>query len=158
MNAFVLYFILLKATISAFSGLSALPIIRDELVEKRHVVTDAQISTALVAGRVSPGPIGMFIVGIGYCAAGLWGALAAWLALATPAIVVVPILRYVGARADRPIVHDALNAVVLASVGLTLAALLPLLQTSVTGPATAALAIAGCVALLVRYRLPKDAK
>ena len=42
MNVVTLYFILLKATISAFSGLSALPIIRDELVINHRVMTDGR--------------------------------------------------------------------------------------------------------------------
>ena len=104
-NVFALYLLLLKATISAFSGLSALPIIRDELVVNRHVLTDAQMNTALVAGRVSPGPIGMYVISIGYTVAGAPGALAAWLALITPALIVIPLLRYIGARAEHPVVH-----------------------------------------------------
>lgn len=152
MNALVLYLILLKATISAFSGLGALPVIRDELVTNRRAITDKQMNTALVAGRVSPGPIGMFIVSIGYFAAGTPGAVAAWLALVTPAVIVVPILRYLGARADHPVVRDALNGVVIASVGLTLAALFPLAATSITAAWTAAAAIGGFAYILYRSR------
>jgi chromate transporter len=152
MNILALYLLLLKATVSAFSGLSALPIIRDELVVNRHVLTDSEMNTALVAGRVSPGPIGMYVVSVGYAVAGLPGAIAAWLALATPALIVIPILRYVGARADHPIVHDALNAVVIASVGLTLATLYPLTINSVTGPVPAIAAVGGLAYTLYRYR------
>ena len=143
MNVFALYLLLLKATISAFSGLSALPIIRDELVVNRHVLTDAQMNTALVAGRVSPGPIGMYVISIGYTVAGAPGALAAWLALITPALIVIPLLRYIGARAEHPVVHDALNAVVIASVGLTLATLWPLAVSGITGWLTGAGALVG---------------
>jgi chromate transporter len=152
MNVVALYFLLLKATVSAFSGLSALPIIRDELVVNRHVLTDTQMNTALVAGRVSPGPIGMYVVSVGYAVAGFPGTLAAWLALATPALIVVPILRYIGARADQPVVHDALNAVVIASVGLTLATLIPLTVSSVTTPVAGLAALAGCGYTLYRHR------
>ena len=105
MNVFVLYVLLLKASITAFSGISSLPVIRNELVVNHHVLTDAQISEALVAGRISPGPLGMFIVSIGYFVAGIPGAIAAWLALATPALTVAPILRYLGSRAEQPVVQ-----------------------------------------------------
>lgn len=148
MNLFVLYLILLKASITAFSGISSLPVIRHELVANHHVLTDSEINAALVAGRISPGPLGMFIVGIGYFVLGIPGAIAAWLALATPALVVIPILRYIGSKADRPIVRDALNAVVLASVGLMLAALSPLLGSSITGPLMLMIAVASCLMLL----------
>lgn len=152
MSFLALYFILLKATLSAFSGLGALPIIRDELVINRRAISDAQMNTALVAGRVSPGPIGMYIVSIGYYAGGSPGAVAAWLALITPALLVVPILRYLGARADHPVVRDALSAVVIASVGLTLGVLFPLAITSVTGPLTAAAGLTGFVYILWRSK------
>ena len=151
MNAFILYLLFLKATITAFSGVSSLPVIRDELVVNRHVLTDAQISSSMVAGRISPGPIGMFIVSMGYYVAGIPGAIAGWLALATPALVVIPILRYVGTRADHPVARDALNAVLLASVGLMLAALRPLMLTSVTGFATLAIVlVSGAVLMFSR--------
>ncbi len=153
MNLFVLYFVMLKATITAFSGLSSLPVLRDELVVNHHVLTDAQINTAMVAGRVSPGPLGMFVVSIGYYVAGIPGAIAAWLALATPAFVVIPILRYVGAKADRPMVREALNGVVLASVGLMLSALRPLMTTSVTGVATMLIALVSCGVLMFGRRV-----
>ena len=152
MNTFALYLLLLKATVSAFSGLSALPIIRDELVVNRHVLTDAQLNTALVAGRVSPGPIGMYVVSIGYTVGGVPGAMAAWLALITPALLVIPLLRYIGTRAENPVVHDALNAVVIASVGLTLATLWPLAVSGITGVATGAAALAGGGYTLYRHR------
>ena len=148
MNVLILYFLLLKATVTAFSGLSSLPVIRDELVVNRHVLTDTQISEAMVAGRISPGPLGMFVVSIGYFVAGIPGAIAAWLALATPALVVVPILRYIGSRAEQPVVRDALNAVVLASVGLMLAALKPIMQASVTDWTTLVIALVSCGALM----------
>lgn len=149
MNVFVLYVLLLKASITAFSGISSLPVIRNELVVNHHVLTDAQISEALVAGRISPGPLGMFIVSIGYFVAGIPGAVAAWLALATPALTVAPILRYLGSRAEQPVVRDALNAVVLASVGLMLAALQPIMLASVYDWATLVVALASCCVLIL---------
>ena len=56
MNVFFLYLVLLKATVSAFSGMTVIPIMRDELVVKRHVITDEQLNTAIVIGRSTPGP------------------------------------------------------------------------------------------------------
>ena len=45
MNLAVLYLLLLKATATAFSGLSSLPILHDDLVVKRHVLTDRHWSS-----------------------------------------------------------------------------------------------------------------
>jgi chromate transport protein ChrA len=44
MNAFVLFLVLLKATVTTFNGLASLPILRDELVLKRHVLMDQQLN------------------------------------------------------------------------------------------------------------------
>ena len=40
MNPIVLYLLLLKATLTSFSGLTSLPMVRDDLVVKRRVLTD----------------------------------------------------------------------------------------------------------------------
>ena len=37
---FLLYLLLLKATATSFSGLTSLPVVRHDLVENRHVLTD----------------------------------------------------------------------------------------------------------------------
>lgn len=41
MNAFVLFLVLLKATLTSFAGLASISVVRDELVVQRHVLTDA---------------------------------------------------------------------------------------------------------------------
>jgi chromate transporter len=89
MNVLALYLVLLKATITTFSGLASLPVVRDELVLQRHVLTDEQLNTAIVVTRTTPGPIGLYVVSVGYFAAGIPGAIAGWLAMSTPALIIV---------------------------------------------------------------------
>ena len=36
MNAFVLFLVLLKATLTSFAGLASISVVRDELVVQRH--------------------------------------------------------------------------------------------------------------------------
>jgi chromate transporter len=43
MNAFVLFLYLLKATLTTFSGLASLPVLRQDLVLNHHVITDRQL-------------------------------------------------------------------------------------------------------------------
>ena len=69
MNLALVYLLLLKATLSAFSGLAALPVLREEFVVRHHLLTDRQLNTALVVGRTTPGPKGLYIVSVGYYAA-----------------------------------------------------------------------------------------
>jgi chromate transporter len=124
MNFLIIYFLLVKATLSSFSGLAALPIVRDDFVVKRHLLTDHQLNTALVVGRSTPGPKGLYLVGVGYFAGGTLGAIAAWLAVVTPAVI--PLLISARRRIEDPRVKRALRAVVIASAGVSLSATLPL--------------------------------
>jgi chromate transporter len=148
MNIFVLYLVILKATITSFSGPSSLPILRDELVVRRHAITDHQLNAAVVAGRCAPGPMGIYVVSAGYFAAGIPGAIAGFLALITPSFLVVPVLRYLGNRANDARIRSTLGAVVIASAGLVLVSAEPLAKDAVTGLLPAAIAIASFVLLI----------
>ena len=44
MNPLLLYLLLLKATLTTFSGLASLPVLREDLVVTRHAVTDEQLN------------------------------------------------------------------------------------------------------------------
>jgi len=136
MNVFLLYALLLKATMTSFSGLASLPMVRNDLVVDRKALTDRQLNTAVVAGRTGPGPNGLYLVSVGYYADGLPGAAAGLLALMTPAFLILPMMRWLGRRAESPRVKSAIRAVVLASAGLLLSASLPLARDAITGPVT----------------------
>ena len=86
MNLFLLYLLLFKAVITSFSGMASLPMVRHDFVVTRHVLTDRQLNTAIVAGRTGPGPNGLYLVSVGYFAAGLPGAFAGLIALITPGV------------------------------------------------------------------------
>lgn len=149
MNAIVIYLLLLKATVTSFSGLASLPIIRDDFVVKRHVLTDHQLNTAVVSGRVGPGPNGIYVVSVGYFADGMAGAAAGLLALITPAFLVLPLMYWIGARAGTPRVRSAIRAVILAAAGLLLSASLPLARDAITGKLS--MAIVGASFLLLSF-------
>ena len=132
MSVVVLYLLLLKATVTSFSGLSSLPVLREDLVVRREIITDQQLNLAVTAGRSGPGPNGLYVVSVGYLAGGLAGACAGWLAMITPAFLVVPLVRLVGARADRPWLRSAIRASMTAGAALLLAATLPLARGALT--------------------------
>lgn len=134
MNFLVLYLLLLKATLSSFSGLAALPIVRNDFVVKRHLLTDHQLNTALVVGRSTPGPKGLYLIAVGYFAGGVPGAVAAWLAVVTPAVLVIPLLVSAQRRFEDARVKRALRAVVVASAGVSLSATLPLSADALRNP------------------------
>lgn len=152
MNLFVLYLLLLKATITSFSGLGSLPVIRQDLVLTHHALTDSQLNTAIAVGRTTPGPAGLYIVSVGYFVAGTPGAIAGWLALVTPSLSVILFLRYLGKRIENQRVKSALQAIVLASAGMLLATALPLASEALSGVLLALIAL-GSLLILIFTRL-----
>lgn len=151
MNWLMLYLVLLKATLSTFSGMTSLPVLRDELVVKRHLITDEQLNTAIVVGRSTPGPAGLHVVGCGYFAAGLPGALAGFLALVTPALLAIPLIAFLGLNQQHTRLRSALNAIVVASVGLTTGTAWQLSQSALDAPFTWLIAL-GSLAVLLATR------
>lgn len=148
MNLLLLYLLLLKAAVTSFSGLTSLPVVRNDLVLRYRVLTDRELDAAVVAGRAGPGPNGLYIVCVGYFVAGVPGALCGYLATITPAFLVIPILRHLGTRANRPAVRSAIQAVTLAAAGLIVASAIPLARDALTGAAAVAIAIASFVVLI----------
>jgi len=145
MNLILLYLLLLKATVTSFSGLTSLPVVRNDFVVQRQVLTDRQLSAAVAAGRSVPGPNGLYIVSVGYFIAGVPGACAGWLAMVSPAFLMIPLLRYVGARAERPAIRSSIQSLTLAAAGLIASATIPLARDALSGPVTALIACASFV-------------
>jgi chromate transporter len=145
MNLFLLYLLLLKATATSFSGLTSLPVVRNDFVVHRQVLTDRQLNAAVVAGRSVPGPNGLYIVSVGYFIAGVPGAFAGWLAMVSPAFAIIPLLRWVGSRAERPSIRSSIQALTLAAAGLIASATVPLARDALQGPVSIAIACASFV-------------
>lgn len=76
MKPLLLYMLLVKATIRTFSGLASLPVLRNDLVIHRHPIKDQQLDPAVVVSRTPPGPVGVYMVSVGYFANGFAGAFA----------------------------------------------------------------------------------
>lgn len=148
MNIVLLYLLLLKGTVTAFAGLASLPVIHDALVVQHHVLTDQQLNEAVVITRSTPGPVGLYIVSVGYFAAGLPGAFAGWLAMITPALLIIPLLHFAGRHIKHPKVKAVLQAVVIASAGLLLAASIPLALDALTDSVTIGIAALSMILLL----------
>jgi chromate transporter len=148
MNLILLYLLLLKATVTSFSGLTSLPVVRHDFVETHHVLTDRQLNAAVVAGRTAPGANGLYIVSVGYFVAGMPGAIMGALAIMTPAFLIIPLLRYLGARANRPAIKSAIQCVMLAAAGLVISATVPLARDALTGPLAVAIAVASFLFLV----------
>jgi len=118
MSPLLLYGLLLKATLTSFAGMGSLPQVHHDFVETYHLMTEEQLSQAVLVGRSTPGPIGAYVVAVGYVAGGWVGALAGWLAMATPALAPIPILLLIERWLHLPRMRAAVDAVVVASAVL----------------------------------------
>ena len=121
MSALAVYLLLVKAIVTSFAGMGSLPQIQQDFVETRHALAPEQLGQAVLVGRSTPGPVGAYVVAVGYLAAGWPGALAAWFAMITPALAAIPLLVLVQRWIHLPRVKGAVDAVVIASAVLLLA-------------------------------------
>jgi chromate transporter len=127
MTHWLLYAFLVKATIASFSGFGSLPQIREDLVVRRTVVTDEQLNRAVLASRMTPGAMGLYVVAVGYEAGGFRGAVAGWLAVVTPALFVIPLARAADRIQSHRRVRGAIDGLILASAVMIAATALPLM-------------------------------
>ena len=141
MKLLLLYALLLKAMATTFSGTATLPVVRQDFVVRRGLLTDRDLNLAFTAGRSGPGPNGVYLVSVGYLVAGMPGACVGWLAMITPAFLAIPLVRLVGARVDNPRLLGAIRASTAASAGLVLAANVPMARDALTNGVLAAIAV-----------------
>ncbi len=145
MNLGVLLAILLKATLLSFSGFGSLPVLRDELVTNRRVLSDEDLNRAVAVARLTPGPMGSYVVAVGYAVHGWTGAAAGWVAISTPAFCVLPLLALLRGRVHSERWRNAIEAIILASAGLVLATATSLIPTALIDLPTSAAAAAALV-------------
>lgn len=132
MSLWLLYALLLKATVTSFSGMGSLPQVRQDFVLTTHALADDELSHAVLLGRSSPGPMGVYVVSVGYLVAGWPGAAVGWLALVTPALASVPLLVVVRRWHHLRRVRGSVDAVVVAGGALLLPAAVQLARDAMT--------------------------
>jgi chromate transporter len=118
MNAGIVYLLLLKATVTSFAGMGSLPQVQQDFVQTYRLMSDEQLSQAVLVGRATPGPMGTYVVAVGYFAAGWPGAIAGLMAMTTPALLAIPLLAVVQRWLHLPRIRAAVDAVVIASAAL----------------------------------------
>ncbi len=122
------------------SGYVLIAYLRADLVQRLGWFTEAQLLDAIAVGQATPGPVFTTATFVGYQLAGTHGAAVATLGIFLPAFLFValtaPILPQLRAHRDLGAALDGLNA---ASVGVMLAALVPI----ATGAAMRPLLLAG---------------
>ena len=74
------------------------------------------------------------------------------LAVITPAFLIIPLLQYLGRKADKPAVRSAIRAVTFAAAGLLVSAIVPLARDSLTGIVPVVIAIGSFLFLVITKR------
>ncbi|MBM3786962.1 MAG: chromate transporter [Acidobacteria bacterium] len=152
MNIVVLYLLLVKATLTTFTGGTSLPIVRRDFVVERQLLTDRQLSTAVAIGRMGPGPNGFYIVTVGHYIAGTPGAVAGYLATITPAFLAIVLLRVLHGRTEQPRWQGAIRGLTAAAAGLMLANAIPIAADAIHN-LFGILVAAGALAVLVSKKI-----
>lgn len=150
MTLLSLYLILLKATLTSFTGGTSLPSVRQDLVLSRHVLTDAQLSSAVAISRMGPGPNGAYLICLGHYVAGPSGAAIGYLAMITPAFFAIAFLRLLDGRTGHPRVRAAIDGLTAAAAALMLANAWPIAQYAIQSWPLALIAALALPAFLSR--------
>ena len=120
MDPFTLFLIFLKANVLSVGGLSALPLLREDLV-MHGVATEQQIIEALAIGRLSTGPSGLYVTSLGYFVGGWPGAVAATLAAIVPPLAIVPAAAYLRRQLLSSWFSGLMRGVTITASGLVIA-------------------------------------
>lgn len=94
-------------------GYAMLPVLQDEIVQKRHWAEDSEIMDYYAIGQCTPGIIAINTsTFIGYRKAGIIGGVLATLGFVTPSIIIITIIAFfLQSFAEYPVVQHAFNGI-----------------------------------------------
>jgi chromate transporter len=132
------------------SGYVLLAFLRDELIARRHWLTEPQLLDAVAVGQFTPGPVFSTATFIGYLLGGGAGAVAATIGIFLPGFVLVAISGPLLPRVrESPMASAALDGVNVASLGLMAAVAWQLARSAIVDIPTALCALVAAVLLFV---------
>jgi chromate transporter len=135
------------------SGYVLVALLRADLVERLHWLTDQQLVDAIAVGQITPGPVFTTSTFIGYVLAGVPGAAVATLGIFLPAFVFVAASGPLVPRLRRSRIAGAvLDGVNVASLALMTVVTAQIARTAIVDWITIAIAVVAAV-LLVRGRV-----
>ncbi len=135
------------------SGYVLLAFLQDDLVDRFHWLTQAQLLDAVAVGQVTPGPVFSTATFIGYILGGTSGAVVATTGIFLPAFFFVSISGPLLPRLRRsPIAGAFLDGVNAGSLALMVVVTWELSRAAIVDVTTIVLAVASAI-LLLRFRL-----
>jgi chromate transporter len=124
-----LLLVFLKASFLSSGGLQALPILQEDLINQRQVLSHSDFAASVAIGRITPGPNGLFVITIGYYLLGIAGTVAGIIGLSVPPFLAIGLVHAHRKIAHLRWVHGLTRGIGASSVGLLTA-----LGFSFTGP------------------------
>lgn len=116
------------------NGPVMVPLLQDNLVDQRGVLSTDQLLYAFTIARVTPGQANTYVAAIGYMLFGWLGALLVTLAILVPGYLMLPLLKGFERLRGGAGVKAFTKGLTSASVGLILAATLSIGRETLTGP------------------------
>jgi chromate transporter len=113
-------------------GFVMLPLLQREVVDHYHWLTNKEFIDSVAIGQVTPGPLTIMNVFIGYKIFGLWGALGAVICTYLPSIIIVTIISHYYLRfKNSRIVNASFKGIRPAVIGLLAAVAITLGRASI---------------------------
>ncbi len=142
------FLITLKVGTFAFGGgYAMITPLHYELVTHLGWLTEAEFSSAIAVGQITPGPLMIMVAFMGYKIAGLAGAILGTAGLFLPsALIVVTIASSYLKFKDAPVVKGAMRGMSLAVIGLLAAVVVDLGRSAIAAPFDAFVAAAALIA------------
>ncbi len=155
-----LFLFFLKAGAFIFgSGLAIVPFLREGVVHQQHWLTERQFLDAVAVGLITPGPVVITAVFIGYLVAGFPGAVVSAIGIFTPIYlgVVIPGRWFIRHR-DDPRIRAFVKGATAAAAGAIAGATVVLAREAVVDIPTALIAVVSLVCLWrLKLRLKEPA-
>jgi chromate transporter len=124
----LLYFwYFLKASLFSTGGLSNLPSLHQDLIAAGWA-EESDFGRSVVLGQLSPGPTGLWVVGLGYFTYGVTGGILAMIAATLPSFVVLAVAAGYARIARFRWLTGAMRGVALAVVGIQLSVVWTILR------------------------------
>ncbi len=148
-NPLIYFLLFLKASLFSSGGFSNLPSLQHDLLGNGWA-HEGQFGQSLAIGQISPGPNGLWVIGLGYLTYGIPGALLALLAICLPPLLVLAISAGYRQIAHQPWVPGLMRGISLAIIGLQFTVSWSLLSRSGTDWRAWLIVLVTCLAMFTK--------
>jgi len=143
MSLFELFELLIRSVTLSFSGFGSVPVVQEELVRQGWLSAE-QLSSAIAISQVTPGPLGLYVVSVGYFVNGISGAASGMVALGLPSLLSVWVEK-VMALGSADTIKKVAAAIIIAAAMLLIVTGIRSSLTVATTPLALGLAMSGTV-------------